>query len=79
MTKTKQERVLNYMMKDNSITPKTAYRLFSTMRLADIIFKLRNKGWDITTYPVKRDGESYAKYRLYVPHLREKFKSGFSG
>ena len=41
-----------------------AFRFYSITRLADVIFKLRNRGYDIDTETVRNGSVSFARYRL---------------
>ena len=62
-------KVAAHLREKGSITPKEAYFLYRGMRLSDIIFKLRNRGWSISTdmetvtLP-NGETESFARYRL---------------
>lgn len=63
------ERILNWMREHGSITPLEALS-FGCYRLSGMIFKLRAKGYDISTemiYGRDMHGEpsSYAVYRLH--------------
>ena len=69
MDATKINNVKSHLVQYGSITPKDAYYLYRTMRLSDIIFKLRNRGWVIDTEMITintPDGgmEAFAKYVL---------------
>ena len=59
--------VLNHLEKKGSITSLEAIKLYGATRLADIIFRLRGKGYDIKTHMCEgqtRYGDTcqYAKY-----------------
>ena len=61
--------VLNHLLKHGSITSMQAFELFGATRLADIIFRLRGKGYNIKTIDCEgktRFGTpcTYAKYVL---------------
>ena len=61
--------VLNHLLKHGSITSMQAFELFGATRLADIIFRLRGKGYNIKTIEcegITRFGSPcrYAKYVL---------------
>ena len=60
--------VANYLRHEGSITSQEAWRYFSATRLADVIFKLRKRGWDIETEECRGFNEygpyTYAKYIL---------------
>ena len=69
MGKTQTEDVLAYLQKHGSITSLQAIEMFGATRLSDIIFRLRNRGYEIHTerFKVKtRYGThtSPAKYTL---------------
>ena len=66
---TQQEQVLNHLraihsMHDSRITSQQAWRYYSITRLADVIFKLRRRGYDIETEMVRNGSVSFARYRL---------------
>ena len=68
--KTSQKlEVLKYLKTHKGITPYIAFERFGITRLADIIYRLRDEGWDIITEMVttkNRYGNvvSYARYSL---------------
>jgi hypothetical protein len=62
MTKTQQ--VLIHLQK-KPITSWEAIILFKATRLADIIFKLRGRGLNITTEIVQGEKAQFARYRLH--------------
>jgi hypothetical protein len=62
MTKTQQ--VLIHLQK-KPITSWEAIILFKATRLADIIFKLRGRGLNITTEIVQGEKTQFARYRLH--------------
>jgi hypothetical protein len=62
MSKTQQ--VLIYLQK-KPITSWEAITLFKATRLADIIFKLRGRGLNITTEIVQGENAQFARYRLH--------------
>ncbi len=59
-----KQDILTHLETHDSITPKEAYRMYSIMRLADVIFKLKKDGHDITTNMIKTKQNSYASYVL---------------
>ena len=66
---TKLEQIAAHLRERGSITPKEAYFEYRSMRLSDIIFKLRNRGWSIRTEMVtvtQENGsvETFARYGL---------------
>lgn len=56
--------VLNHLKK-RPITSWDAFTLYKATRLADIIFKLRGKGLNISTEMVQSDKSTFARYRLH--------------
>lgn len=66
---TQKEKVLQYMNDTGAITPLDAYREFGIMRLAAVVFKLKEQGYPIeTTMRVMRnrygDKVRFAEYRV---------------
>jgi hypothetical protein len=61
---TKTEQVLLHLKK-KPITSWEAITLFKATRLADIIFKLRGRGLNITTEIVQGEKCQFARYRLH--------------
>lgn len=64
--KTQVTKVLAYLKRHRTITPREALMDLGVYRLADVIFKLRNGGWSITTERKTNPdtGSQYASYRL---------------
>ena len=60
--KSKEQKLIEYFVKRKEITPWTAITRFRLTRLSDIIFRLRNKGWEIETE--RKGKENYAVYKL---------------
>ena len=58
-----KDLVLSHLMK-GTITSMEAFQLYNITRLADRIFVLRKDGWKISTKTIKKNGESFAEYRL---------------
>lgn len=61
---TKIDAVFAHLKKGKTITSWQAFELFRATRLADIVFKLRGRGYDITTFLIESNGTRYAKYKL---------------
>jgi len=61
---TKIDAVFAHLKKGKTITSWQAFELFRATRLADIVFKLRSRGYDITTFLIESNGTRYAKYKL---------------
>lgn len=60
--KSKEKRLIEYFTKNKQITTWTAITRFRITRLSDVIFRLRNKGWEIDTE--RKGKENYAVYTL---------------
>ena len=61
---TQNQQIKGYLEKGKSITPLQALNKFGCFRLAARISDLRNKGLNIATKIVTKEGKSYASYRL---------------
>lgn len=66
---TQTSEVLKYLQNHEFITDAIAVDLFDAYRLSDIIFRLRNKGYDIATRMVTKRNRygtvvTYAEYVL---------------
>lgn len=62
---TKHAKVMEHLLKYKMITSWEAIQKYRVTRLADTIFKLKSRGWLITTIMCDaRDGTRYAKYVL---------------
>ena len=61
---TKIDAVFAHLKKGKTITSWQAFELFRATRLADIVFKLRSRGYDITTFLIESNGTRYAKYKM---------------
>jgi hypothetical protein len=62
---TKIAKVAGHLVGKKSITSWKAIELYQATRLADIIFTLKQQGWDIiTTMRYEPDGTRYAVYQL---------------
>ena len=55
-----KDHVLYWLKAGRSITPKDAYEVYGIMRLATIIFDLREEGYEISNI----SKEKYAEYKL---------------
>jgi hypothetical protein len=60
----KTDAVLAHLQKKRSITSWEAITLFRATRLADIIYRLKLKGFSIITETVHNDNSTFARYRL---------------
>lgn len=61
----KTSRILAEFMKGRDLTSLEALGVFGVYRLADVVFKLRNRGYPIVTeLKVDPNGSEYANYRL---------------
>jgi uncharacterized protein YpiB (UPF0302 family) len=64
-TEAKSKKVIEYLLKGNSLTKKECVQVFNYWNLSDIIMKLRRKGHCIqTTMKQTRSGAYYAEYKL---------------
>lgn len=63
-TVTQKSQIKEWLLSGRSITPLEALSHFACMRLAAIIFELRDDGMDIVTEKVTNGRKSYAKYYL---------------
>ncbi len=65
MTKqTKVEKVRQHLIKKRSITSWDAITKYHATRLADIIFRLKQKGWIIRTTTERQGDMTWARYTL---------------
>jgi hypothetical protein len=65
MKETKINLVAQHLVKKRKITSWEAIERYHATRLADIIFQLKGKGWNIVTQMVKEpSGVRYAVYHL---------------
>lgn len=60
----KTAKVFAHLKKGRPITSWQAFELYRATRLADIVFKLRGQGFEITTEMVDTGNTKFAKYRL---------------
>jgi len=60
----KTESVLMHLRKKRTITSWQAIQLFKATRLADIIYRLRNRGEQIVSETVENENAKFARYRL---------------
>ena len=62
---TKQAKVMDHLIAHKSITSWEAITKYRVTRLADTIFKLKNRGWLINTIMMEgKDNTRFAKYVL---------------
>lgn len=66
---TQNEKVLQYMNDTGAVTPLDAYREFGIMRLAAVVFRLKEQGYPIeTTIKAMKnrygDKVRFAEYRM---------------
>lgn len=52
------------VLQNKSITSLEAFEKFRATRLADIVYKMRKRGHNITTEMVEINGIRFAKYRM---------------
>jgi len=53
-----------HLRKKRTITSWQAIQLFKATRLADIIYRLRNRGEQIVSETVENENAKFARYRL---------------
>jgi hypothetical protein len=63
---TKMEMIKSHLYEKGNITSLEAIKLYNATRLSDVIFKLKQKGLDITTTP-----ETYGRSRFVRYHLNK--------
>lgn len=61
---TKTAKVLSYLQTGHSLDIPKAIGMWGHIRLSDVIFRLRGKGYNITTEIVKNGAVEFAIYRL---------------
>lgn len=65
MKETSQKAIILAELKDGKkVTALEAFKLCGSLRLSSIIFDLRDKGYNITTTMVERNGKRIAEYSL---------------
>lgn len=62
--KSQRTQILQYMKTHKSITPIEALNLCGCFRLAAVIWRLREDGYDIETNMVGEGHKKYAEYKL---------------
>lgn len=67
-------QVLNYLKAGNRLTSLEAVKLFGTLRLAARILDLRDKGHQIESVTVDRQGKKVAQY--FIRQARGEHKKG---
>ena len=70
-----EKRLLDYLKANNKISPMEAWTELGIYRLSDVVFKLRNKNYEIETERksvLNRFDEpcSFAQYKLYIKRDR---------
>jgi hypothetical protein len=58
------DAIRSFLLEGNSLTPIDALERFGCFRLAARIDDLRQEGLDIETVKERRNGKSYARYKL---------------
>ena len=61
---TQTDVIRSYLLEGNSITPIDALQRFGCFRLAARIKEPRKAGLDIQTIKERRNGKSYARYKI---------------
>tara|TARA_Y100001938_G_C8015866_1_gene392533 strand:+ start:432 stop:656 length:225 start_codon:yes stop_codon:yes gene_type:complete len=60
----KSQRLLKHMLRGQTINGRQALTNFGIYRLSSVIFNWRQKGFDIETNMIKRNGTTYAVYKM---------------
>ena len=60
----KSNRLLKHMLTGRTINGRQALARFGIYRLSAIIFDWRKKGFEIETNMIKRNGDTYAVYKM---------------
>lgn len=58
------QQILDHMERGEAITPLDALRLYGCFRLAARVADLRDSGHTIDRQLIRKDGKTYAEYRL---------------
>lgn len=62
---TQKQQISNYLAKGKSLTPLQAYEKFGSLRLAAVIYDLKNNGMKIKTEMITvKKGTQVAKYSV---------------
>lgn len=61
---TKKRKVQNHLRRYSHITQKEAYERYRSMRLAAVVFNLKEEGWEIVTRMQNEGGVCFAQYHL---------------
>lgn len=62
------QAILDHMKRGQPITPMDALRLYGCFRLAARVADLRESGHPIERQLIRKDGKTYAEYRLGGTH-----------
>lgn len=62
--KTQKEQIKKHLLSRKSITPIQALNKFGCLRLAAVIYKLKDEGFKILTEMQYKGKKQFAKYRL---------------
>jgi hypothetical protein len=62
--KTQKEQIKKHLLSKKSITPIQALNKFGCLRLAAVIYKLKDEGFKIITEMQYKGKKQFAKYRL---------------
>lgn len=60
--KSQNEKIKNYLLKGNKLTPLQALRMFGCFRLSGRVYDLKKEGLKIKTDLVKRNKKVFAQY-----------------
>jgi len=63
-TSSQTEKILYWLKLGHSITPIDALKMFGCFRLGARIHDLKQKGYDIKSELIERDGKHFAEYSI---------------
>lgn len=58
------KQILEYLQSGKKLTPLEALNLFGCLRLGARIYDLKQKGFNITSKTVRKNGKTFAEYEL---------------
>jgi len=63
----KQKKVMNYLLKGNTLTQKQAIARWEHYRLAVVVGRMKQMGYNVLTDLLKtKEGGTYARYRVEI-------------
>lgn len=70
-----EARLKVWLLKGKTITHLQAEKVFQTNRISEYVRRLRNKGMDIKTEMVIKDGSLFGRYYMDFPKKKSRIKS----